>query len=154
MERGIVLFPGDLKRVFSVAEELGFDGIEIRIVHPEEISLSELKDLVNKYKVEVYAISTSGAAIIDELILSSLKKSIRRAAIQRIKKYINFALNFNAVVTIGLIKGWIYSTDKRSQFEDYFTECLEECNKYAAKKGVNLASEPINHLRKICSILF
>ena len=102
VERELSLFPGDLEKAFSVAKELGFDGIEIRIADPEEISLSELKDLVNKHKVEVSAISTSGAAIRDGLILSSPEKSIRKAAVQRIKKYVNFALNFNAVVSISV----------------------------------------------------
>ena len=148
VERGLSLFPGDLEKAFSVAEELGFDGIEIRIADPEEISLSELKDLINKHKVEVSAISTSGAAIRDGLILSSPEKSIRKAAVQRIKKYMDFALNFNAVVTIGLIKGWIDSIDQRYKFEDYFTECLEECNEYAAQKCVNLALEPINRFQE------
>lgn len=148
VEKGLALFSGNLERAFSMAEELGFDGIEIRIADPEEISLSELKDLVNKHKVEVSAISTSGAAIRDGLILSSPEKSVRKAAVQRIKKYVNFALNFNAVVSIGLVKGWIDSTDERSQFKNYLTECLEECNEYANGKGINLALEPINRFQE------
>jgi len=43
------LFPVDLERVFSVAKELGFDGTEISVADSKEISVSGLKDLVNKY---------------------------------------------------------------------------------------------------------
>ena len=78
------------------------------------------------------------------MILSSPEKSIRKAAVQQIKKYIDFALNFNAIISIGLVKEWIDSTSERSQFENYLTECLEECNEYANDKGINLALEPIN----------
>ena len=148
VERGLALFPGNLEKAFSMAEEVGYNGIEIRVADPKEIFLLKLKALVNRHQVEVSAISTSGAAIRDGLTLSSPEKSIRKAAVQQIKRYMDFALNFNAVVSIGLVKGWIDSTSERSQFEDYLTECLEECNEYANDKGINLALEPINRFQE------
>ena len=63
VERGLALFPGDLEKAFSMAEELGYDGIEIRVANPKEISLLKLNALVNRHQVEASAISTSGAAI-------------------------------------------------------------------------------------------
>ena len=88
------------------------------------------------------------------MTLSSPEKSIRKAAAQQIKRYIDFALNFNAVVAIGLVKGWIDSTSERSQFEDYLTESLEECNEYANDEGINLVLEPINRFQEDFSIPF
>lgn len=49
------LFPGNLEKAFSMAKELGFDAIEI--------SISKLKDLVNKYQIKVSATVTGGAAV-------------------------------------------------------------------------------------------
>ena len=146
VERGLSLFPGDLEKAFSVAKELKFDGIEISLADPEEISLSELKDLVNKYQINISAIATGGAAVRDGLIFSSPEKSIRQAAVQRIKKHIDFASHFKAVVVIGLIKGWVIGN--YSQSEDYITECLKECNEYSIEKGVNIALEPINRFQE------
>ena len=146
VEKGLSLFPGDLERAFSVAKELGFDGIEISIADPEEISLSKVKDLISKYQVVISAISTGGAAVRDGLIFSSPDKSIRKAAIQRIKNHIDFASHFNAVVVIGLIKGWV--DRDYSQCEDCITECLKECNEYAVKKRMKLALEPINRFQE------
>jgi phosphosulfolactate synthase (CoM biosynthesis protein A) len=46
-----------------MAKELGFDAIEISVADPEEISISKLKDLVNKYQIKVSATVTGGAAV-------------------------------------------------------------------------------------------
>lgn len=146
VERGLSLFPGEFKKAFSVAKELKFDGIEISLADPEEISLSELKDLVNKYEINISAIATGGVAVRDGLIFSSPEKSIRKAAVQRIKKHIDFASHFKAVVVIGLIKGWVIGN--YSQSEDYITECLKECNEYAKEKSIDIALEPINRFQE------
>ena len=146
VERGLSLFPGDLEKAFSVAKELGYDGIEISVADPKEISLPKVKDLISKYQVGISAISTGGAAVRDGLIFSSPNISIRKAAIQRIKNHIDFATDFNAVVVLGLIKGWVGSD--YSQCENHVTECLKECNEYSAKKRINLALEPINRFQE------
>jgi len=146
VERGLSLFPGDLEKAFSVAKELGFDGIEISVADPEEISLSKVKDLANKYQVGISAVSTGGAAVRDGLIFSSSDKSIRKATVQRINKHIDFASHFNAVVVIGFVKGWV--DGNYSQCEDYVTECLKECNEHAGEKGVDIALEPINRFQE------
>ena len=146
VERGLFLFPGDLEKAFSMARELGFDGIEISVVDPEQISLAKVKDLASKFQVEISAIATGGAAVRDGLIFSSPEKSIRKTAVQQIKKHIDFASHFKAVVVIGLIKGW--GVGNYSQSEDYITECLKECNKYAKEKNIDIALEPINRFQE------
>jgi sugar phosphate isomerase/epimerase len=138
VERGLSLFSGEFKKAFSVAKELKFDGVEI--------SLSELKDLVDNYQIGISAVDTGGVAVRDGLIFSSPEKSIRKAAVQRIKKHIEFASLFKAVVVIGLVKGWV--NNSYSQSEDLITECLKECNEYSIEKGVNIALEPINRFQE------
>jgi len=146
VERGLSLFPGDLEKAFSMAKELGFDAIEISVADSEEISVSELRDLVNKYQINISAIATGGAAVRDGLIFSSPEKSIRKAAVQRIKKHIEFASLFNTVVVIGLVRGWVIND--YSQSENRITECLKKCNEYSMEKGVNIALEPINRFQE------
>jgi len=146
VEKGLSLFPGDLEKAFSVAKELGFNGMEISVADPEEISLSKVKNLATKYQVGISAIATGGAAVRDGLIFSSPDKSTRKAAVQRIKNHIDFASHFSAVVVVGLIKGWVDSDYSRC--EDYVTECLKESNEYAVEKRINLALEPINRFQE------
>lgn len=146
VERGLSLFPGAIEKAFSIAKELEFDGIEISVADPEEISLSKVKDLVSKYQIGISAIATGGAAVRDGLIFSSPDKSIRKAAVQRIKNHIDFAAHFSAVVVIGLIKGWV--DGDYSECEDYVTECLKACNEYAVEKRINIALEPINRFQE------
>ncbi len=146
VERGLSLFPGDFKKAFSVAKELKFNGIEISLADPEEISISELKDLVDNYQIGISAVATGGVAVRDGLIFSSPDKSIRKAAVQRIKRHIKFASLFKVVVVIGLVKGWV--NNSYSQSKDLITECLKECNEYSIKKGVNIALIPINRFKE------
>lgn len=146
VERDLSLFPGEFKKAFSVAKELKFDGIEISLADPEEISLSELKDLVDNYQIGISAVATGGVAVRDGLIFSSPEKSIRKAAVQRIKRHIEFASLFKAVVVIGLVKGWV--NNSYSQSEDLITECLKECNEYAKEKNIDIALEPINRFQE------
>jgi len=146
VERGLSLFPGDFKKVFSIAKELKFDGIEISLANPEDVSLSEIKDLSNSYQIGISAIATGGVAVRDGLIFTSPEKSIRKAAVQRIKKHIEFASLFKAVVVIGLVKGG--ANDNYFQSEQRITECLKECNEYSKEKNVNIALEPINRFQE------
>jgi len=146
VEKSLSLFAGDLEKTFSIAKELGFDGIEISVADSKEISVSELRDLVNKYQINISAIATGGAAVRDGLIFSSPDESIRQSAVQRTKNHIDFASQFNAVVVIGLIKGWVIGN--YSQSEDYITECLKECNEYAKEKNIDISLEPINRFQE------
>lgn len=146
VERTLSLFPGNLEKVFSVASKLGFDGVEISIADPEEISLTEVNNLIDKYQIEIPAIATGGAAARDGLIFSSPEKTIRKSAVQRIMKHIDFASHFKSIVVIGLIKGWIIGS--YSQSEDFITECLKECNEYAKEKNIYIALETINRFQE------
>lgn len=146
VEKDLSLFSGDLEKAFFMAKELRFDGIEISVADPEEIPLAKVQDLASEFQVKISAIATGGAAVRDGLIFSSSDESIRQAAIQRIKNHIELASHFDAVVVVGLIKGWV--DGDYSQFKDYITQCLRECNKYAGEKGVDIALEPINRFQE------
>ncbi len=146
VEKSLSLFPGDLEKAFSAAQKLGFDGIEISLADPKEISLGKVKDLVNKYQIKISALATGGAAVRDGLIFSTPDKSIRKAAIQRIKNHIDFASSFKTIVVIGLVKGWII--ENYSQSKEFITECLKECNEYGQEKGIYIALEPINRFQE------
>jgi len=74
VEKGLSLFPDDLEKAFFVAQELGFGGIEVSVADPGEISVSELKDLVNNYQIGISAVATGGVAVRDGLIFSSPEK--------------------------------------------------------------------------------
>lgn len=146
VEKGLSLFPGDFEKAFTVARELKFDGIEISLPDPLDVDNVELQALSEKYQIEISAIATGGAAVRDGLIFSSPDKSIREAAVIRMKKFIDFASQFNAIVVIGLMKGWIIGS--YGQSKRHISECLRECNNYAMMKNVYLALEPINRFQE------
>jgi len=120
VERGLSLFPGDLEKAFSVAKELGFNGIEIS------------------------AIATGGAAVRDGLIFSSLDKSIRKAAVDRIKEHVDLASEFNSFIIIGLIRGNLPEGSKKFQAIEWAIEACQECADFAQESGVTILIEMIN----------
>ena len=145
VEKGLGLFNGDLGKAFQVAKELGYDGLEIALSNPDEIEISRLKNLVKNYHINISSIATGGAAVKEGLIFSSPDKSIRKAAVSRIRKFIDLASLFDSVVVVSLVRGGITKDFKQSK--QWITKCLIKCTKYAQKKGVYLAFEPINRFQ-------
>jgi len=145
VEKGLGLFKGDLEKAFQVAEELGYDGLEIALANPEEIEISKLNKLVKNYRINISSFGTGGAAVKEGLIFTSPDKSTRESAVNRIKKFIDLSSFFNSVVLIGLIRGGITINPK--QGKQWITECLSECTEYASKKKVTMAFEAINRFQ-------
>jgi 5-keto-L-gluconate epimerase len=146
VEKGLSLFSGNFEKAFSVAKELKYDGLEISLADPGDLDQPNLKKLSEKYQIGIAAIATGGAAVRDGLLFSSPDQIIREAAVNRIKKFIEFASLYNATVVIGLVKGWVI--DSYEQSIKFITECLQECNDFAVMNDVFIALEPINRFQE------
>jgi len=146
VEKGLSLFSGDFEKSFSVAKELKFDGIELSLADPGDLDLLKLRTLIDKHGIGIAAVATGGIAVRDGLIFTSPEKSIRKGAVERIKKFVDFAALFDAIVIIGLVKGWVI--DDYNQSKSFITECLRECNDYCRDKEVYIALEPINRFQE------
>jgi len=146
VENGLGLFKGDLEKAFHVANELNYDGLEIALADPDEIDLSKLSKLVEKYNINIASLATGAVAVKDGLIFTSPDRSIREAAITRIKKFIDLASIFKSVVVISLVRGGILTN--AGQSKKWIRECLSECAEYSKKKYVNIAFEPINRFQE------
>lgn len=145
IEKGLGLFRGNLEKAFQVAEQLGYDGLEVALADPDEINIKLLHQWVNHYKINIASLATGAIATKDGFIFSSPEKSIRQAAVQRIKKFIDLATGFNSLVVISLVRGGI--TKGEEQSKEWITECLIQCSQYAKKNGIYLAFEPINRFQ-------
>lgn len=145
VEKGLGLFKGDLEKAFQVAEELGYDGLEIAFADPGEIDIGQLRQLVKTYHIDIASLATGAAAVRDGLIFSSPDKFIRDKAVDRIKKFIDLASLFDALVVVSLIRGGITIDSKQSK--QWITECLKKCTEYCSQKAVTIAFEPINRFQ-------
>ncbi|MDD5698942.1 MAG: 5-keto-L-gluconate epimerase [Victivallaceae bacterium] len=127
------------------AAALGYDGVELAVREPELLDVSKIKELLDKYGLEVPAIGTGQALVEEGLSFTADSSKIRRAALDRIKSHIDLAEKFKTNVIIGLIRGrGSPDAELNRAKEELMKKALRECGKYARAKNVKLFLEPLN----------
>lgn len=139
-----MVFTGDLKEIIQKVSNIGYDGIELFIKRREEINTESLNQWLDLYGVRISAIAAVAAFVEEGLSLSDPDKSIRKKHIEIMKRQIELASNFNAIVPVGLVRGRIKEGFTLKDTEGWFAESLFECEKVAREFGVTLALEPLN----------
>jgi len=141
---GPLVFTGNLKEIIQKVSSLGYDGIELFLKRPEEIKVKLLRQWLNSYKIHVSAIAAVAAFVEEGLSLSDPDRNIRKKHIEIMKRQIELASHFNAVVPIGLVRGRIKEGFSYEATEGWFAESLIECEKVAKDFNVILTLEPLN----------
>lgn len=140
-----ILFRGGMDEAFALAAELGYDGVEIHLQHPQDIDRIAVSELARSYGLGVPTLGTGMAAGREGLSFSDSDPTIRARAVQRIRSQIDLASFLHSGVTIGLIYGRLGSDpSQREQKREAAVECLKECCRHAEQKGVTLFLEAIN----------
>ena len=132
---------GSFDDTFSLAKQAGFDGVEIAIKNPADFDARHIKSKLGAHGLELYAIGTGRAFGEEGLSFSDPDIKVRLAAIERIKRQIDFGAELGAAIIIGLILG---KNPVTSESEDWAVEALRECAEYAVPADVTLVLEPIN----------
>ncbi len=139
-----VVFREDLKVSVRKVFELGYDGVELALANPEEINVAQVKDLIQKYNLELPVISTGRVFAEEKLWFTHPDEEIRCAAIQRVKDMIKLASQFKANVNIGRVRGNVPEDERRIEVEERFFSAMTECADFAVNYGVELLLEPVN----------
>lgn len=125
-------------------KSLNFDGIELSLLEPEKLDVKKLVEISETYEMKIPALGTGGTFIRFGYSLGNNQESLRKKAIGRIGKYIEFARVAQAKVVIGLIRGR-YKHDSNPQKERLnIISSLKECCSLAENSDVQLIFEPIN----------
>lgn len=138
-----VVFREDLKVSIRKSSELDYDGVELALANPEEINVAQVKDLIQKYNLELPVISTGRVFSEEKLWFTHPDEEIRCAAIQRVKDMVELASQFKANVNIGR-GGDIFKDEEEIKVEERFFSAITECADFAANYGVELLLEPVN----------
>jgi sugar phosphate isomerase/epimerase len=136
-----------LKKFANLCEflkPLQYDGIELSLLEPEKIDIKKILEIKNSYELEIPALGTGTTYIRFGFSLGHIDPTIRKKAIERVAKYIEFARETASKVIIGLIRGR-YSHDSTEKKEKLnIISSLKECCKIAENHNVMLIFEPIN----------
>lgn len=129
--------------LFDRLKEMGFDGMEIHLNHPETLPKEKIKKKMNETGMKC----TFTATLDKEHNLISPEKEIREAGIEFLKERIDVASELESDVLAGVIyAAWGEFTGKMRTPEEwnYSKEYLLKAADYAKQKGVVLALEPVN----------
>lgn len=142
MSNAFVVFRG-LNESIRKASELGYNGVELALKRPDEISKNELKSLLKINNMEVSAISSGQVWAARGLCFTEEDRNKRFELKQTFRDFIDLASDFGQLVNIGRTRGSIeYKNPKLA--EDLFLDAACELSDYAAKRGVDLILEPVN----------
>ncbi len=141
---GPLVFTGNLKEIIQKVSNMNYEGIELFIKRPEEINLESLNEWLDLHNIRISAIAAVAAFVEEGLSLSNPDKTIRKKHVEIMKKQIELASHFDAIVPVGLVRGRIKEGFTLKDTEGWFAESLFECEKVAREFGVTLGLEPLN----------
>jgi len=140
---GPLLFPGEIEKAMKVLSELGYDGIELSLRTPEDVSATVLNNMLDSNKLELLSIATGQTYLDDGLSLFAWDPDVRMKVIERIKGYIDLVSPFSGCVILGGVKGSLIGRNDEMQYNNG-CQAIDECLSYAEKKNAVLLLESIN----------
>jgi len=146
---------------FATADWLaahGFDSMEVHIRKPDMVDGPRLADHCAKVGLEVSSIGTGMAYGMEGLSITSTDRSIRKAAVQRLKEQMDLGVVLNCPVIIGSMRGVIGKGQTFAEVDARMVESMKELAEYAEKISGELVIEAIdrfetNYLRTAGDVL-
>jgi sugar phosphate isomerase/epimerase len=142
MPNAFVVFRG-LPQSIKRAHELGYDGVELALKRPDEITRSDLKTLLRDNHMQVSAVSSGQVFAARNLFFTEEDKEKRAELYTTFCGFIDLASDFGQLVNIGRTRGSIAGRDPLL-CEQLFLDMAGSLSDYAQGKGVELILEPVN----------
>lgn len=138
------IFWKDLEEGMRKASELGFDAIELFTPAADFLEIDVLKELLEKYNLELAAVGTGAGKVIHGLTLTDPNPEIRKKAINFISEMMAFGAAFGAPAIIGSMQGNVLTGNDRELTLSWLAEALEILGEKAQDLGTFLIYEPLN----------
>lgn len=132
------------KNLVDLSRKAGYDAVELNIRDPGTIDGDAFQAYCAENGMEVSAIGTGMACVIDHLSLTDDSVSVRGEAVSRMKEFIRLGEKLDSAVVIGSLRGRIPDPGRREQSLGYFSRALDELLEEAEKRDVTILLEVIN----------
>lgn len=139
-----IMLRGAFDECFRIAKECGYDGVELQIKNPGTRDVGELYRLMQKYHLEIPAITTGMEYFGNGLSLISDSPEIQQGAVDRLIEHIDLAAKLNSVVLLGSMRGSIDDFSRYDVLETRLINNVEKVLEAAERKKVKVVFEPIN----------
>ncbi|MDF1595851.1 MAG: sugar phosphate isomerase/epimerase [Acidimicrobiia bacterium] len=140
-----LLFAGDWKGALDAAADLGYDAIEMSVRDPADPAVVSCDAEARRRDIRVSAIATGQSFYSDGWSLTADDPGIQTLLEQRMRRIIDLAAPWEALVVIGGVRGTLSGSD--GERVDQYRRALEAVRRYAEYAltlNVSLAVEPIN----------
>jgi len=138
-----VVFRG-LETSIRKAAEMGYDGVELALLDKDQVNIKSIKDLINKYNMEIPVVSTGQVFAGSKLWFTDPDPSRRAKVVEVFKGLVDVASEFGAMINMGRVRGFIGEGETVEIAEQRFGDVVREISEYSSKKGVKLILEPVN----------
>ncbi len=132
-----------LEKSIRLAHEFGYDGVELALKDPDEITHEELASILKKNNMKVSAISSGQVFAARGLMFTDSDKEKREELEKAFHGFIDLASDFGGLVNIGRVRGSI-GNRKKEDAENLFLDMAWRLSDYAEKRGVTMILEPVN----------
>lgn len=139
-----VIMAGNPTERIKQASLLGYDGIELHWANPKDIPLEQISLACETYDMEVSAFATGRAYVQEGLSLIHDDVTIRTAAVNRLKDYVDAASPHKATVIIGCIRGNLSIMNQRDFYLERLAQSTRIIAEYAKTRNVGIVFEAIN----------
>ncbi len=133
---------GEWRENIRTVASLGYEGVELALRDPGRVDAAALGQVVRDTGLAVAAVGTGQAYQQEGLSLTSEDPGIRRRAIDRVERHLDFAASFGAPVIVGLMCGRL--SGGRRATDARLVDSLAQVLPRAEQAGVRLLLEPIN----------
>lgn len=140
----LALLSGSFEDKVEKAARLGCDGLELMVRDPSKLDWKAIGTMIEEAGLEVPQLVTGELFGTDGLCLVTSDGEVAERAMARLKKVIDFAAHFGAMVNIGRLRGQLSWLDKVDDPWAYGVERLREVADYAAPRAVRITLEPLN----------
>ncbi len=139
-----VIMAGNSADRIALASKLGYDAVELHWADPALIPLDQISAACSENEMEISAFATGRAYVQEGLSLTHEEENNRKAAVQRLKNFVDAASPFKATVIIGCIRGNLTSETSRNASLELLAHSTRIVAEYAAQKEVSIVFEAIN----------
>ena len=130
--------------------ECGYEGLELQMQTPDDLQSGDFSRLVADHGLRLAGIQTGSAYLENGICLGSPNATVRQAASDLLKRYIDCVAPFQSVVVFGLLQGTRKDEPVRERAMERILRHLTELARHAQAAGVVLVIEPVN--RYECSV--
>jgi sugar phosphate isomerase/epimerase len=140
-----LLFAGDWSAALEAAVDLGYDAIEISVRDPADEAVIACDNGLRQHGLQLSAVATGQSFYSDGLSPTSDDSAIQRQLEERMRRIIDLASPWEAMVVIGGVRGTLTGSDgERADQYSRAVEAIRRYGEYALQQKVSLVFEPIN----------